>query len=159
MSDIELDPVGVAGVEVTWCGARRCWGVGQSVEQPVDRVLVVLGSGAFLVGERDLHEHPLQPILCFEQLRLARWLRDVEVAAGARHPVRALLEEAVGAVAVPEVVELERPAAGRLPVGDRVTVEEHLDRADVPGEVPGVGVGPGQGDRGDPRVVLGGLRR
>jgi Clp amino terminal domain, pathogenicity island component len=31
--------------------------------------LVVLGGGAFLVGERDLHQQPLQPVLRFEQLR------------------------------------------------------------------------------------------
>ena len=56
---------------------------------------------------------------------------------------------------MPEVVELERAAAAGLAVGDRVAVEEHLDRADVAGEVAGVGVGLGQRERGDPRVVLG----
>ena len=60
---------------------------------------------------------------------------------------------------MPEVVELERSAAGGLAVGDRVAVEQDLDRADVSREVPGVGVGLGQGGRGDPRVVLGGVRR
>ena len=121
--------------------------------------MVAFDGGALVVGERDLHEHPLQPVLGFEQLRLARGFRDVEVAAGARHPVRALLEEAVGAVAVPEVVELERiPGPGRAG-GDRVAVEQHLDRANVPREVTGVVVGLRQGDGGDPRVVLGGVRR
>ena len=147
------------GVEVTGCRARRRRRVGQSVEQPVDRVLVALDGGAFLVGERDLDEHPLQPVLGLEQLRLAGWLGDVEVAAGARHPVRALLEEAVGAVAVPEVVELERLRRCRpAPLVIASRSRSDLDRADVAREVAGVGVGLGQGDRGDPRVVLGGLR-
>jgi hypothetical protein len=69
-----------------------------------------------------------------------------------------LLEEAVGAVAVSKAVELKRPALGCLTVGDRVAIEEHLDRADVPREVAGIGVGLGELGRGDPRVVLGGVR-
>ncbi|MGH3408316.1 MAG: hypothetical protein ACRDRJ_38360, partial [Streptosporangiaceae bacterium] len=41
---------------------------------------------------------------------------------------------------------------------DGVPVEQDLDGADVAGEVPGLGVGPGQRVRGDLRVVLGGGR-
>ena len=89
---------------------------------------------------------------------LARALRGVEVAAGAGHPVRALLEEAVGAVAVAQVVVLPGLARGRGAGGDRVAVDEHLDGAHVAGEVAGVGVGPGQRVRGDLGVVLGGVR-
>jgi hypothetical protein len=55
---------------------------------------------------------------------------------------------------VPEVVELERSAVACVAVGDCVAVEEDLDRADVAGEVAGVGVGLGELGRGDPRVVL-----
>ncbi len=76
-------------------------------------------------------EHPLQPVLGFEQLRLRGLFGEVEVAAGARHPVRALLEEAVAAVAVPEVVELERAAGTGGAVGDRVAVEQDLDRPEL----------------------------
>jgi hypothetical protein len=72
--------------------------------------------------------------------------------------VRALFEERVGAVAVPEVVELERATARGLPVGDRVAIEKNLDRADIAGEVSGLLVGLGQGERRDPRVVLCGGR-
>ena len=58
--------------------------------------------------------------------------------------MRALLEEGVGAVPVPEVVVLPR-LAGRGGSGrDRVPVDEDFDGPDVAGEVPGVGVGPGQ---------------
>jgi hypothetical protein len=61
----------------------------------------------------------------------------------------ALLEEAVGAVSVAEVVVLPRLAGRGGAGGDGVAVEENLDGADIASEVPGVGVGLGQGVRGD----------
>jgi hypothetical protein len=69
-------------------------------------------------------------------------LGGVEVAAGAGHAVRALLEEAVGAPAVAQVVVLPWLAVSCSAGGDGVTVKEDLDGADVAGEVAGVGVGP-----------------
>jgi hypothetical protein len=122
--------------DLEWCRTGGGWDVGEPVDQLADCVVVGFDRGAFVVGERDLNEHPLQPALRFEQLRSAGGFRDVEVAACARHPVRALLEEAVGAVAVAEVVELKWPAVAGLAVGDRVAIEEYLDRADVSREVP-----------------------
>jgi len=50
---------------------------------------------------------------------------------------------------VAEVVVLPRLAGRGGAGGDRVAVDEDLDGADVAGEVPGVVVGPGQGDRAD----------
>jgi hypothetical protein len=67
-----------------------------------------------------------------------------------------LLEEGVGAVAVPKVVVLPwltgRCGAG----GDGVPVDEDLDRAEVAFEVAGVVVCLGQSVRSDLGVVLGG---
>src|SRR5581483_4308921 len=93
--------------------------VGQTVDEGVDGVLGAFDSGAVVVGEGNLDEHSLQAGLGFEQLSAAGGLGEVEVAAGAGHPVRALLEEGVAAVAVAEVVILERDG----PAGDRVAVE------------------------------------
>jgi len=55
-------------------------GVGEQVDQAVDRLLVAFDGGALVIGERDCDEHPLQPVLCLEQLRLAGGFREVEVA-------------------------------------------------------------------------------
>ncbi|MGB0095467.1 MAG: hypothetical protein WBP81_23380 [Solirubrobacteraceae bacterium] len=60
---------------------------------------------------------------------------------------------------MPEVIELERIAGAGSAGLDRVAVEENLNRADVPGEVAGVGVCLRERGRGDRRVVLGGVRR
>jgi hypothetical protein len=59
---------------------------------------------------------------------------------------------------MPEVVELERPAGAHSAAADCVAVEENLDRAHVAREVPGIKVGLRQRQRGDPRVMLGGVR-
>jgi hypothetical protein len=115
--------------------------VAQQVDQPVDGVVVVLDGGAFAVGEWDLDEHALQAGLGLEELRLGAGFGEVDVAARAGHAVRALLEEAVAAVAVAEVLELERLAAAGVAGADNVAVEEHLDRAQDTLEVAGVGVG------------------
>ncbi|MGO9954618.1 MAG: hypothetical protein ACLP50_01320 [Solirubrobacteraceae bacterium] len=88
-------------------------------------MLIALNGRAFVFGKRDLDQYPLDPVFGLEQLGFAGGIGEAEAAAGARHPVRALLEEAVGAVAVPEVVELKRPARGGLAVGDRVAVQQH----------------------------------
>ena len=130
-----------------WRGRSR--DVGEAAEEEVQRGLAVVDSGTFLVGERDGGEHALEVVPGFEQLCLARVLRGVEVAFRAGHAVRALLEEGVGARPVAEVVVLPGLARGGGTGGDCRTVEEDLDRADVPGEVPGLGVGPGEGVRGD----------
>jgi hypothetical protein len=66
----------------------------------------VVDGGAFVVGERDGGAHALQVVLGLEQLGFSGVFRGVEIAAGASHSVRALLEEAVGAPAVAEVVVL-----------------------------------------------------
>jgi len=65
-------------------------------------------------GEWDGGEHPLQVVFGLEQLRFGGAFRGVEVAAGAGHPVLALLEEAVAAVGVPEVVVLPRLTVGQV---------------------------------------------
>ena len=118
----------------------------------------VVDGCAFVVGERDGGAHALQVVLGFEQLGLGGSFRRVEIATGARHSVRALFEEAVGAPAVAEVVVLPGFSGGGRAGGDGVAVDEDLDGADVAGEVPGFGVGLGQCVRGDLGVVLGGVR-
>src|SRR5664280_3191307 len=82
--------------------------VDESGEEGVHGAVPVGDRGALVIGERDSREHPLKVVLRLEQLALARLLGGVEVAAGAGHPVLALLEEAVAAPAVPEVVVLPR---------------------------------------------------
>jgi hypothetical protein len=110
-------------------------GVGEPVEQLVECFLAVVDGSLLVVGERDCDEHPLQVGLGLEQLCPRGVLRDVEVALGAGHAVLALLEEGVGAQPVAEVVVLPCLACGGVPGGDGVTVDEDLDRADVPLEV------------------------
>ena len=58
-----------------WCPgeARGGWaggsgGIAQTIDELFDGVVVALDGGALLVGERDLDEHPLQPVVGFEQL-------------------------------------------------------------------------------------------
>jgi len=84
----------------------------------------------FVIVERDILAQPQQVRLAFQQQRLAGPLRQVVVAARAGHPVRALVEEVVGAVAVPEVVVLPR-FVGRPARPDRILVDQHFDRAQV----------------------------
>ena len=118
----------------------------------------VVDGRALVVGERDGGEHPLQVVLGLEQLGLGGAFGGVEVAAGAGHPVLALLEEAVAAPAVPEVVVLPGLAVAGRAGGDGVAVDQDLDGAEVAGEVAGLGVGLGQRVRADLGVVLGGGR-
>lgn len=134
--------VAVAGSAI--CRGVPPDGVGMSASRPSRESSAACPSStaaSFVVGERDGCEHALEVVLGFQQLGLAGVLGDVEVASCARHPVRALLEEGVGAVAVAEVVVLPglpvRGGAG----GDGVPVEQDLDGADVAGEVPGLGIG------------------
>jgi hypothetical protein len=87
---------------------RRGRDVGESLEELVESCLAVIDGGALVVGEWDVDQHALQVVFGFEQLAFAGRFRGVEVAAGAGHAVWALFEEAVGAVAVPEVVMLPR---------------------------------------------------
>jgi hypothetical protein len=73
--------------------------------------------------------------------------------------VRALLEEAVRAVAVAKIEVLPRRAARGRAVLDGIPIDQDLDDAQVARKVAGVGVGLGQPRRRDRGVVLGRLRR
>ena len=132
---------GGPGSDLVWCRSCRGRDVRESVEEGVEGGVPVVHSGAFLVGEWDLGAHALQVVLGFEQLGLGGPFRRVKIATGAGHPVRALLEEAVYAPAVAEVVVLPGFACGGRSGGDGVAVDEDLDGADVAGEVSGLGVG------------------
>jgi hypothetical protein len=123
-------------------------------EQAIDGGLTVLDCGALVVGEWDLNEHPLEVRLCLEQLDLRGVLWQVEVAPSTGHPVAALLEEIVGAVAVTEVEVLPGLALSRSAGTDRLAIDENLDRSDVACEVTGVIIGLGQLDRADSDLVL-----
>jgi hypothetical protein len=68
---LRLTTRGVVGrVDLTGRGPGRCGDVGEEVDEAHDRVVIVFNGGALVVGERDLDEHPLQPVFGFEQLRL-----------------------------------------------------------------------------------------
>jgi len=123
--------------------------------QPARRRAISSLRSPLVVGEGDGGEHALQVVLGLQQQRLGGVFGRVEVALGAGHPVRALLEEGVAAVPVPEVVVLPWLPGGRGPVLGGLPIDEDLDGADVALEVAGVAVGPGEGVRGDLRVVLG----
>ena len=104
----------------------------------VEGGLTVFDGGLFVVGERDADEHALEVRFRLQELTFAGLLGDVEVAPGAGHPVRALLEERVAAETVAEVVVLPGLPGGGGAVGDCVAVDEDFDGADVVGEVAGV---------------------
>ena len=91
-----------------------------------------------------INETALKAIGTFQEQVLACWHWAVEGAPRACHSVRALVEEVVRAVTVAEVIEPPRFSLGRGAALDRVLVDQHLDRADVPAEVAGVGVRLGQ---------------
>ena len=161
LADIDDREDGGAGRKVELPGRRpgRRGNVGEPVQQPVEGGAAVVDGGLLVPGERDHRPHLLQVLLSFEELGLAGVLRGVEVAPGAGHAVRALLEEGVGAVAVAEVVVLPGLAGRRGAGGDGVAVDEDLDGPHIAGEVARVVVGPGQRGGADLRVELGGLRR
>src|SRR5258708_4175150 len=73
--------------------------------------------------------------------------------------MRALLEEAIRAQTMAEVKVLPWSPRRGGAAGDRVSVDEHLDRADIASEIAGVVVRLSQRGRRDARVVLGGFRR
>ena len=123
-------------------------------EQAIDGGLTVLDCGALVVREWDLNEHALQVCLRLEQLNLRRVLWQVEVAPSTGHPVAALLEEVVGAVAVTEVEVLPGLALSRGAGPNRVAIDEDLDGSYVARKVTGVLVGLGQLGRADSHVVL-----
>jgi hypothetical protein len=93
--------------------------------------LAVVDGCLFVVGEGDIGAHALQVGFGFEQVGLGGVFGDVKVAAGAGHPVGALLEERVAAVAMSQVIVLPGLAAS----GDGVAVDEDFDGAQVAGGV------------------------
>ena len=68
----------------------------------------VLYGPQFVFIQGNLLPQPEQVRLGLDTLCLAGLLGYVEVTAGASHPMRALVEEVVGAIAVTEIVELPR---------------------------------------------------
>ena len=113
------------------------------MEETVEGELTILDSSPFVLGEGDLKQHALEVRLRLQELTLGGLVRDVEVATRTGHAMRTLLEEAVRAVAMPEVEELPGLAAGGSTGDNGLPVDEDTDGAQVSGEVPGVGVGVG----------------
>lgn len=75
-------------------GSVRLGGdVAEAAEELVDGSLAVFGGGAFVVGEWDVDQHPLQVVPGLDELAGAGCVRSMEVAAGADHPMWALFEE------------------------------------------------------------------
>ena len=106
---------------------RRTGDLGELVHERVQSGLTVFDRGPLVIGERDGHEHALEVLLGLEQLELGGVLRDIEVAASARHPMRALLEEGVAAEAVTEVIVLPRLTGGHLSRGHGIAINEDFD--------------------------------
>lgn len=104
----------------------------------------ILHGGALLLRERDFLLEAEQVRPPFQELRGHRFLRAVERAFRAGHPMRALVEEVVGAVAVPQVVEAPGCARRGRPSPHRCLVNEHLHTPDIPAKVVGIGIGAGQ---------------
>src|SRR5437899_2503219 len=77
--------------------SRTCgrWAIGQPADQAIDSCGAVFHGCALVVRERNLSQHPLKIVFCFQQLSLARVFGYIKVAARARHAMRALFEEAV----------------------------------------------------------------
>jgi hypothetical protein len=142
------------GTDLTWGCPVGSGDVDQSFQQVGEGGLPVLDCRLLVVGERDVGQHALEVFLGLQELCLAGVLQGVEIPTGTSHPVWTLLEEAIGAVAVAEVVVLPRLPGRRRTGGDGVAGDEHFDGADVAGEVSGVAVGLRQGCRGDRGVML-----
>jgi hypothetical protein len=106
--------------------SSRSGDVGEAPEQAIDGGLTILDCGALVVREWDLNEHPLEVCLRLEQLNMGGVLWQVEVAPGTRHPVAALLEEVVGAIAVTEVEVLPGLALSGGARADRLAIDENL---------------------------------
>lgn len=65
----------------------------------------------------------------------------------------ALLKEVVGAIAVAEVVELPRFGCGAS-AADQILIDQDFDGAKVAGEIARIGIGLGELQRRDFRVML-----
>jgi hypothetical protein len=75
----------------------------------------VFDGGALVIREWNTGEHSLEVVPRLHELGFGRVLRQVEVAPGTGHAVRALLEEAVRAVAMTKIGNI---AAAPLPCND-----------------------------------------
>ena len=146
---------GCAGAEFGRRGAGRGGDACESFGESGESLVVALEGGAFVVGEVDGFEHPVDAVLDGQHLAGAALFREVERTAGAGQPVGAFGEEVVGAVALAEVVVLPgltvRGGAGQ----DGVAVDQDFDGAQVAGEVVGFPVGGGEGALQDRGVVPG----
>lgn len=127
-------------VQVARADAGGSGDLGEPAEESFEGGLAPVDGGAFVVGQRDGDEHSPQVGFGFEELRLGGVLLEVEVTACAGHAVLTPFEEAVGALAVPEVVVLPGLAARDCAGGDGVPADEDFDGPQVAGEVSGLGV-------------------
>src|SRR5438045_1236906 len=91
------------------CATRRgklvwCWRGLQTRQQPIDRRDVAVNRCAFVVSQRYLLQHPHHVRFGADEVGPRRLPRDIEVAARTGHPMRALIEELVGAEPVAKII-------------------------------------------------------
>jgi hypothetical protein len=67
----EAETAVVAWIQFLLCETGRGRDVSELTNQAINRALVAFDCGAFVVGERDMREHPLQSAFGFEQLHFA----------------------------------------------------------------------------------------
>lgn len=60
-----------AWIQFLLCETVRGRDISELINQAINGALVAFDCGAFVVGERDMREHPLQSAFGFEQLRFA----------------------------------------------------------------------------------------
>ncbi len=100
----------------------------------------VLNSAQLILIQWNLLSQSEQVRFGLDALCLAGFLGDVEVAARASHPMWALVEEVIGAIAVTEVLEFPW-LIGWSSASNGILVDENLDCSQVSGEVSSILVG------------------
>lgn len=122
---------------MAWCGTGGRGDIRQLVQELLKRADAVVNRCQLGLIERDLLAHSQEVRFPLQQLSTARVLRGIEPALGARHPMRALVKEVVGAVAVAQIVELPRLFGG-LPTQNKLPINQNLDRAHIAREIAGI---------------------
>src|SRR6266487_547649 len=116
--------------------SRRWSGWGRDINEPFQQLvecdLDIFHCRTLFFRERNSCQHALEIFPGLQELPFGRTFRQVEVAASTGHAMWALLKEAVGTVAVPQVEVLPGSPGRGLATLNGLTVDEHLDRSHVP---------------------------
>jgi hypothetical protein len=145
-------------LKLTRSRSCRCRNIGQLSEEAFHCVNAIIYCGDLCVAERNVLPEVHEVRLALQQLRPRGLLGPIEGALCTSHPVWALVEEIVRAVAVSEIVELPW-LVRRSPAPHHLLIDEHFNRTQVPFEVPSIGIGLCQFRWRDLCVVLRGCGR